>query len=482
MPQAEPLLRPGRRPALGWLSPATAYTVTGVAATAAVGVVVVLAILVAYVASPTTAVALPAAAAGLAAIAWRPMIGVHMSVLAAPFEDRAFAAGPAGNLSLSQALVLVTVVSIAVRLVFERPARPPIDLVHVAFGVLVAAAALGVVVAEDALAVAKVVVMWTSLLFISVFVSRASRADVRRLLITIAVTAGILGAVVIPGAHRIQLVGGGTRATNRAEAVFTSPNVLAFFLLLALAPSLALLLRVRGGLRVVIAAASALTFVGLMLTLSRGAIIGAAVSLAVMLACPTFRRIAAGLLLVIAALAVFNVGPVTRSQEVSTVQSRLSSLGEERATNPRIQIYKTVPTIVADHPLLGIGEANFPTASGEYGLHDVGGAVFQHAHNLVLTIAAETGLVGTAALLGLLIALIRAIARSQRGPWGEERTLALGITAALVGLFVNSMTDYPLRANVVMTVLMLEIGALVAYARREPDPSPPAGGRTSVGS
>jgi O-antigen ligase len=465
MPTAESLLRGGRRPALPRLSPARANTVAGVGATAALGVIVVAFVLLAYVTSPAIAVGFPLAITALAVIAWRPMIGVQLVVLAAPFEDRTFGAGPAGTLSLSQVLALATVVSVAVRFVLDRRARSPLDLTHLSFGLLVCVAALGVIVAQDALAVVKVVVMWTSFLLLSIFVSRASRAELRRLLITISVTAGILGAVAVPGAGRIQLVGGGTSATNRAEAVFTSPNILAFFLLLALAPSLALVLRVRGGLRLLIASTSALIFVGLMLTLSRGAIIGAAVSLAVMLAWPTFRRIAIGLLVVVGALAVFNVGPVTRSQEVTTVQSRLSSLAQEGATNPRIQIYKTIPTIVADHPLLGIGEANFPNASGAYGLHDVGGAVFQHAHNLVLTIAAETGLLGLAALVGLLIALIRAIARTQGGAWNEDRVLALGITAALVGLFVNSMTDYPLRANVVMAVLMFEIGALVAYAR-----------------
>jgi hypothetical protein len=53
----------------------------------------------------------------------------------------------------------------------------------------------------------------------------------------------------------------------------------------------------------------------------------------------------------------------------------------------------------------------------------------------------------------------------MRARWIPDYGLALGVVAGLAGLFANSMTDYPLRANPVMALLMLEVGAVLAYAR-----------------
>lgn len=446
-------------------STVAASAATPVAAIVAVAGASGLCVLIAYGMSPKVALALPVACGILAAILFQPMVGVYLGVLGAPLEYLKLKVGSFAGLSLSEVLFLATAGSTVLHALLVRRSRVAPDPAHVAFLAFLCVVATGVVVAVDAYAVVKVVLMWSAFLTLSLLVSGASRAQLRGLLMAIAAAGGILGGMAIPNAHNIELVGGGAVAANRAAASFSSPNILAFFLVLALTPSLALALRSRGLIRVAMGVAGALIFGGLVLTLSRGAIIGATVSLAVMLLWPAFRRVAAVLLLIVVVGLVIDPQSITGSHEVSIVRTRLGTLRQERHTNPRLQIYRAAPTIVANHPILGIGEGNFPNTSAEYNLRDIGGDVFQHAHNLLLTILIETGLLGLAASLAFLATIARTMARALRGPWSESRALALGLVAALVGLFANSVTDYPLRANIIMAVVMLEIGALIAYGR-----------------
>lgn len=121
--------------------------------------------------------------------------------------------------------------------------------------------------------------------------------------------------------------------------------------------------------------------------------------------------------------------------------------------------------MVIDNPVFGIGAGNFPKVSPLYGLRDIGGDIFEHAHNLLLTIAVETGLVGLVALLVFGAGLLREARTILRFRQAPGFTLAMAPLAAIAGLLGSSVTDYPLRTNLVMAVFMMHVGALIAYAR-----------------
>jgi O-antigen ligase len=55
-----------------------------------------------------------------------------------------------------------------------------------------------------------------------------------------------------------------------------------------------------------------------------------------------------------------------------------------------------------DHPLLGVGLNNFTVAMDEYGQVSGWTRFLQPVHNVYLLVAAETGLVGFIAFIGLL--------------------------------------------------------------------------------
>lgn len=453
-------------------SPTVRTWLIAVSAALAIAAAAAIVTLLAYATSAVIVAALVLSAVAGAALLAYPMLGVYAGVLAAPLEFLNLQVGAVG-LSSSEVVFAATAASFLLH-GLARDRAHPFDAAHLAFGALIGVAALGLTFARDTTIVLKVIFDWSVFLTLSIMVSRASKAELRLLFMSLTLSAGIVGAMAVAGAGDTRLLEGGAIAEGRARAAFNHPNILAFFLVLALSPALVLALRERGWRRPPLVIAAGLIFAALLLTLSRGAIFGAAASLLVMLWWVTFRRLAVLLLVVLIAFTALNLNPIARSREVAIVSERLGTVidGREARTNPRLRIYKRAPGIVADHPFVGVGEGNFSRVSALYDLRDRGGEVFEHAHNVPLTIAAETGLLGLSAFLLFLFFLARRAATILRHRAADVFPLGLAVIAALTGLLANSMTDYPLRQNLVMAVLMIEVGALIAYARLAREPAP----------
>ncbi len=451
-----------------WLPPAVALAAAVLGAAAYT--------LIAYRFSPIVALAVPFGLAAVAAIFWNPTLGIYVSLLAVPLEFLRFRAGGAAKLSPAEIVLLLSGAS-AVGHMLLSAERRRLGAPHVAFGALLAVVAAGVVFAEKPSTVAKSVVMWSMLLALSVWVASADRRELRTLLAVIGGVGGIVGLIAVLHGGSQELVAGGSVVTNRAQAGFDQPNLLAFFLVLALPVALVTGMRGAALVRLPLLLATGLAFAGLLLTLSRGGIIGTAVALVVLLLWTAFRRVFAGLLVLLVIFAALNANPLAKSTEVSVVQQRLATIvgGQETTTNPRIGIWKKTPSIVADHFVLGVGVGDYSVVAPRYGLVALDGSPYEHAHNLFLTFAAETGLVGLAAFVWFVVAVARTALSTLGRRTASDFPLALGLVAALTGLLATGMTDYPLRANVVMALIMLEVGALVGYARvmRAGDPRAP---------
>jgi len=454
-----------------WLPPAVALAAVVFGAAAYT--------LVAYRFSPLVALALPFGLAAVSAIFANPTLGIYVALLAVPLEFLRFRAGGAANLSPSELVLLMSGASAAGHMLISDRRRR-LAAPHVAFAVLVVVVAAGVVFAEKPSTVAKSVAMWSMLLALSVWVASADRRELGTLLAVIGAVGGVVGLIAVLHGGSQELAAGGSVATNRAQAGFDQPNLLAFFLVLALPVGLVAGMRGPPLRRLPLLVATGLAFAGLLLTLSRGGIIGTAVALLVLLFWTTFRRVFVGLLVLLAIFAAVNANPLAKSTEVSVVQQRLATIGggQETTTNPRIRIWKQTPSIIGDHFVLGVGVGNFPVVAPRYGLVDPEGLPYEHAHNLFLTFAAETGLIGLAAFVWFVVAIARTAISTLGRRAASEFPLALGLAAALTGLLATGMTDYPLRTNVVMALIMLEVGALVAYARlmRDDAEPPDAGG------
>jgi O-antigen ligase len=458
-----PVLRPGER-------------LLFVALLAASAVAAALLTFVAYYTAPAAALGLPAIAAIVALVFWRPMAGVYLAVLAIPLERVAVPAG-AAELTPAKGLLLLVAAAATVRWVMSGSITP-IRRVWIPFAGLLLVMAIGITFAEDPFVVAKLTLQWTAFLIVAILIGTANRQQLERIFMALALTGGILGAVAVTTAGEQVLVAGGQAATGRAQAGFDHPAVLAFVLVLAFPPAVALTLHGRDlALRPVWAVCAGLAVAGVAFSLTRGAILALALSLLVLLLLPTFRRWAVVALVGLALFGIFNARAIENSPQLEVIGQRLSTITQTEATasNQRPYIWSKTPSLIADHPIFGVGAGNFPVWAPRYAIVGYGGSPFVHAHNVPLTVAAENGIIGLALLLTFGIAVVvvgvRAILRGGHSP---HYPFAVAAAASVAAAFFTGMLDNPAATVVIMGAILIVIGCLVAAERLTREPPGPA--------
>jgi O-antigen ligase len=457
----------------------------------------------AYVTSPLVSIGLLAALAAALSAALAPVAGVVFALLAVPFEPldlriggspEANPAGGGSELDLVGALsavsagltpaetMFVITAAIGVVWVVAGPIRVP-SPVYLSFIAVLLSIAPGFFFATDTFVITKVMFMWSAFLFVSVLVGRASLQEIQWILFAIAIAGGAVGLFATITADTQEVIEQGAVATNRAEASFTHPNVLGAFLVLTLPPAIALAGTAQGVLRPARPLLVLCVFAigsGLLLTLSRAAIFGAILALCVLASWRPFRRIIVAAVGLGAIFVALNADPIFGSPQLQLVGERLETVTRlEETAGGRFDLWETTPAIVADHPVFGVGMKNFPTVEVAYGLFDVGGGKFEHAHNMPLNVAAELGLLGLAAIAWWVFAVARTALQAMRRARGRLPLLTASV-AALVGIGGVSLTGNPMGTNVVMATIMVYVGVLVAFSRATDRPGGSSYGDPSV--
>jgi len=128
----------------------------------------------------------------------------------------------------------------------------------------------------------------------------------------------------------------------------------------------------------------------------------------------------------------------------------------------RIALWESTIAMIMDKPLLGIGWGAYWLVYPEYDFFLQNGNVkIFHAHNMYLNIAAEIGIPGLIAFLGIMYGHIRLALNVLRGTlesWSAG--VLLGILAAMGGIIVNGLTDY-VMFNIQLSMLYWLLNALV---------------------
>lgn len=431
------------------------------------GLVVFAWVLLAYAIGPQAAAGALAALAVLVVVLRSPLAGVCLAVLAAPLEFLATELG-GGSFSLtpSESILLLTAASAAPRLLITLAAdRVPATIY--AFAGLVVLSVTGLFHAVETFAVIRILVDWAAFGVIALYVSQRGVAELRLVAISLAIACGVLGAMAIGSLAEQQAVAGGAIIANRAAANFAHPTTLALFLLLTFPVAFAL--SVRGDsipMRLAMGLCGTLGLVGVLASQTRGSMIAAAVALLWLISrWPQFRRAAFAVLALLAVVVAVNFDSVTSSQPVTVLTSRLDTLSLESQGDDRLEIWATTPDIIASAPLLGVGQGNFPAVSPAYGLKDVGGLPFDHAHNLFLNISAELGVAGLLVLLALIGSLFVAARDALADRRSELYPLAVALSASMLAVLVNSLSEYPLRSNLILAMLLIDIGILLGIRR-----------------
>jgi len=231
-----------------------------------------------------------------------------------------------------------------------------------------------------------------------------------------------VGGAVLLSVFALYLVGSGVLQGGRATIVvgremLLEPNALAGVLLLPLAicvtggcdPSR------PGGERLSLAAAGLLCLTTILLTMSRGALVGV-VLIAVLVSVAARRPwiVPLGLLFALPGLLLAGPALTERLAEGATLADRAAG---------RLDIWRVGWVIIRSHPLLGVGLGCFPGVYLDY-LSQATGISWRHAlevaeglqrnpHNTFLGTAAELGVIG----LGLLLALLAVHLRQAFVGW-----------------------------------------------------------------
>ncbi|MEI2716419.1 MAG: O-antigen ligase family protein [Candidatus Nanopelagicales bacterium] len=268
---------------------------------------------------------------------------------------------------------------------------------------------------------------------------------------------------------------GGAVIVGRATSVFGQPNEYGVYCMMMLLVAIAVLVRGKGWLRWVALAAAVATATGLIQSYSRGAWVGAIAGLIVLVVIdprarkPVLGGALAGGLALTAYAAVAPSDPA-----VELVVSRFNSI-----MNPASNPADDRPAIVAEgvrqfgaFPWFGVGPNAYPLeGSTSRSLEQTVGGL--HAHNTVLTVAAEQGLFGVAAMLAIMAVVVVTcvpmlpVVMGRKGMgWPSENdwvaAVLVGTIAALSAIMVSGMVDSPLRNALMRTTLWFTIGVAVA--------------------
>lgn len=246
----------------------------------------------------------------------------------------------------------------------------------------------------------------------------------------------------------------------RAYGTFGQPNPFAGYLNTALPLALGLLLgawQTRAAIDRRLLALAALTVAlagpALLMSLSRGAWLGAAAAIAAMLAAAGHvgRRVLVGgvaLALLLAFAATLDLlPPVIVARLADTVawfgvfDARTVPLTPANyAVVDRMAHWQAAWEMYREHPLLGIGPGQYTVFYPEFRL-PLWPDPKIHAHNLYLQTLAELGVVGALALLVFALATGWHVLGVVRRARGAERGLALGIVGVMAAVAVHSVFD-----------------------------------------
>jgi len=209
------------------------------------------------------------------------------------------------------------------------------------------------------------------------------------------------------------------------------------------------------------------------LSASRGGIIGVAFEFVLLLFFSHVRRIGRKQLLGATALAVV-AGAFIVWLGVSEAIERFEQLApQESSQGSRVSMYRDTWQIFAHHPWLGTGLGTLRVVFPRYESYYYDGLIIDHAHNDYLELLADMGVVGGLCGLSFIALLFWRGLTSERSPKGHALlALRAGSMTACAGLLLHSLVDFNLHipSN---ALLFLLLASVTTSEVREPNGTHP---------
>ena len=301
--------------------------------------------------------------------------------------------------------------------------------------------------------------------------------DVKIILGALVAIAGAIAAGAIVQGADFQVTFGGARVAGRAVSSFDHSNQLGSLCAMASLVLIGLIAGARTARARIAGAVLMLVLIGgQVLTLSRGAWIGTVVgTIFLTIVLPHARRALVTLAIPLAIVAVLMFAVAPDSTQVQVIGERFESLTVRSPYDDRPAIWtEAVREIVAD-PLTGQGPGGFPIASTRSS-SEASTVFAYHAHDILLTWAAESGIPAALLIVGFAFSLIIAASKAKRRGTSRsaasDRAVMSGMAAALVALAAQGIVDYTLRNAVIFFAVWAIVGCLLAAIQIEPEPEP----------
>ena len=217
----------------------------------------------------------------------------------------------------------------------------------------------------------------------------------------------------------------------RVNSVFFDPSIYGRFLVVALIPTVVLIIRGRSAREGILALAfAAVTWLGLLISFSQSSF--SALGVAVFIAAAIVWRWKS--LLALGAVLVVVAGLVATQPRLMHAIRHHTTGGLNDATHGRASLVANGIRIAKAHPALGVGLGGFEHA---YAKRTHRTARKSASHNTPVTVAAEQGAVGLLIYFFLVGSLILAAFRRINHPVYGRVALSAGL--ALVAIFVHSL-------------------------------------------
>lgn len=413
-----------------------------------------------------------------------PLLGLALPLVVAPVGLTPL---PVGGLQVIH-LATITAIGGTVLAVLSGTVRfrPPVTLVLGAL--FVAAMFAATVVGVNPLASIRVATNYLLGVCLAVCVGlvvRGNDSSLRWLLRGWTLAAAVLVVPALPSALRVSDRFSGSLVSGRVQGAFAQPNDFGEFSLLGAVAAGALVAsstlrrdRLLGGVGLAVCLA------GVAVSFSRGTWVGGLAALvAVAVLSPSSRRAVIGLLTLVPVALV--LGATLGAQPFPTLVARLVSLvtGAANPADDRPILYAQAWHVFLTHPVLGVGPGGFLATN-----HSADSLLIRrtylHGHSVVLTVAAEDGIVGVLALLALTVALAATVLAARR------RLLAVGaatlnarvaiLAAGLVGVAVHGLFDVVYTNPLLIPLLWFLAGLVAGECARVLDQHPRPGGRPDL--
>jgi O-antigen ligase len=257
-----------------------------------------------------------------------------------------------------------------------------------------------------------------------------------------ALFSGVLAAMVF---LEISLMLWGTGDRPLVTATYDS-NDIAFVMVCGFPVGAMWFLRGRGPGRYIAGLISALAVVTVLLTRSRGGLIGLCIVIGLLLVTAASRQRLGAVTVVLACVLLVGIfsskGYWNRMATIWGGGERTATVSDEYDTSgiwgARWPIWQTALQLMLEHPLIGVGPGAFDVAEGR---SHGGKGKWSTAHNAFLQIGAELGIPGLALFLFLLYRGVKNCRRvirlaRQRPELAKEAWLARSVELSLYGFIV----------------------------------------------